>query len=873
MSSFNVTEKFIAIVTFPIVIGALLFSLVLSGVEILNTREQEVAQSQALTERYTHLFTGPLWNLDNNITANLAENVSLDPQIECIILVEQNLRTNSRTIGTCSPNNDGNIISVTKEINYQHGEQTIYLGELTLRWYKADIRELIWKQLLSNTFLAFLLLVIFGLTTYVVIRKIILKPLRKIEKSVSTTDVHNERPIVDYKSGDEIGRFCDVYNASIHLQNEAIKEIEDSRALALKAENAQSVFLANMSHEIRTPLNTIIGASYMLQQKSPAGDQGKYLRSIDVAGKYLLGLVNDVIDITRVKSGQIEFSEIDFTITQIADDISVQSRGLLAGRDDLDILVNRKFSREKKLLGDPVRVTQVLANFIHNAVKFTKSGNILVDIEEKAKDCDYVVYRFSVTDSGKGIDTNMQASIFEMFTQDKNDFPISQNYMGSGLGLHLCKSIVEELGSRIELTSKPGEGSCFSFDCRFARRNGNGLGQAPFERQVYLVTENEALQKSVILLCGTLGVDIHPITCSELTRGDGEKRLFLFDDPCYQENAGQLDALVTEKDRVAVISRHDMSRYDQQMEVIPKPITARRLKHVLSDAQPVEQSTQASTMQDDAGLGDKTFLVVDDNSINLSILKDILVHEGAGKVVTADSGLEALDKVFSGQMDIILLDDKMPGMNGVEVALQIRERFTKDQLPIIGLSASAFRKDEKKCLDAGMNHFLPKPVDPVQLMDLIGATLTQTVSATPEQTGPQLQTQDRGDLLNWRDSTLFKYGKGSIYMNTLGKFEDRYKEFPYQVAAGIEAGDREEFSRMMHTVAGLAETIGAQGFARICRRWEEMVETGMSMEGFAEELSQQEPIFRQTIEEIRSFMRNAESEQSPPILAEVPEEN
>ena len=869
MSSFNVTEKFIAIVTFPIVIGALLFSLVLSGVEILNTREQEVAQSQALTERYTHLFTGPLWNLDNNITANLAENVSLDPQIECIILVEQNLRTNSRTIGTCSPENDGNIISVTKEINYQHGEQTIYLGELTLRWYKADIRELIWKQLLSNTFLAFLLLVIFGLTTYVVIRKIILKPLRKIEKSVSTTDVHNERPIVDYKSGDEIGRFCDVYNASIHLQNEAIKEIEDSRALALKAENAQSVFLANMSHEIRTPLNTIIGASYMLQQQSPAGDQGKYLRSIDVAGKYLLGLVNDVIDITRVKSGQIEFSEIEFTITQIADDISVQSRGLLAGRDDLDILVNRKFSREKKLLGDPVRVTQVLANFIHNAVKFTKSGNILVDIEEKAKDSDYVVYRFSVTDSGKGIDTDMQASIFEMFTQDKNDFPISQNYMGSGLGLHLCKSIVEELGSRIELTSRPGEGSCFSFDCRFARRNGNGESPEPFDRQVFLVTENEALQKSIILLCGTLGVDIHPVTSSELTESEGQKRLILFDDPCYQENAGNLDSLTNGSDRIAVISRHDLSRYDRQMEILPKPITARRLKHVLSDALPVEPAIAPSPQQDRADIGDKTFLVVDDNSINLSILKDILIHEGAGKVITAESGMEALDKVFSGQMDIILLDDKMPGMNGVEVALQIRERFNKDQLPIIGLSASAFRKDEKKCLDAGMNHFLPKPVDPVQLMDLISATLTQSVPYLRDDVGRLRQSEHPDDLLNWRDSTLFKYGKGSIYLTTLEKFEKRYQDFPYQVAAGIEAGDREEFSRTMHTVAGLAETIGAMAFARICRRWEEKTETGMSMEELAEELSQQEQIFRQTIEEIRSYMRNADTDENPVVPAEM----
>ena len=873
-SSLSITKKFLLLVTPPFLACAIGYSFVLSLVEIDSSQKNEDIQTQVLTERYAHLFVSPMWNIDSDTLLSLAQTVSQEPAIECVFLYEKNLRQEITKVGVCSEDPLSDLIVRNQIIEYQYEEQSINLGELVLHWYRSDTSAVVKKQVYTNLSLTGILVFILFLSTVFAIKKIIINPLKKIESSVVVTDDHANRPLVEMDQEDEIGTFCKVYNSSIDLQNKAVVEIKQSRNIALRAESAQSIFLANISHEIRTPLNTIIGASHILRKSITDEEQGKYLRNIEGAGNHLLGLVNDVIDITRIKSGKLYLSKERFCISDIADSLCIQSRGLLENRDNVNLYINRKYQEETYITGDPVRLTQVLFNFIGNSVKFTSRGAIIVDIEERSKTADNVMFYFSVKDTGIGIEESKLEQVFEAFSQLETDQ--QTDFEGSGLGLHVSRCIVEAMDSKIEVTSKIARGSEFSFFCKFDFDNKTHTQHSKIltNSKAILLSSDLNLAYSMKYLCSTLGLkfDHHhsqETLISRISLKDDQEVIYFIDDLDFSSLSETSRQKISKSAARIVVIGNSITTQKRKtlgnIDAIQKPMTSRRIQELFFKKEHSKSlHTRKSTLTNTSHR--HRILVVDDSQLNREILVEILKIEGFSSILTARSGEEAIDIIENQNINLVLMDIKMPNLNGIEATKLIRQNFDKKDLPILGVSANAFSSDKVHCLNAGMNDFLTKPIDPDALIEKVEFILRGAVGraeyelSNPDNSPPlEFSNSDIKALLDYENTHLYVYGKGGIYLKTLKKFLSKYEFIDTEIQKSIDQDNPDVAMNIVHIAAGLAATIGAMKLRDFCLRCEVLLSNATDLVLVSDYIEKDSHIVAATMEEIKTYCKAKET--------------
>lgn len=388
---------------------------------------------------------------------------------------------------------------------------------------------------------------------------------------------------------------------------------QNARRMAEDASQVKSDFLANMSHELRTPMHGIIGFGEMLQQSKLDPDQAESVQTIVHSAKALLALLNDILDFSRIQAGQFSLEKLGFDLYQMTHETLALARGAAKGRK---VEVRLEYNAEKAVMGDPLRLRQILLNLIGNAIKFTpQDGHVTVKVTDKAVGHDSRLLRFEVTDTGIGIPAEKHESIFQKFTQA--DTSTTRTYGGSGLGLSICKHLVELMGGRIGLISAPGKGSTFWFEVSL-----------PLAKDV------------------------------ELTNVD-----------------------VVEKTHA----------------VSPE---ARRLAY--------------------------SVLVVDDNGVNLLLAKRLLQRMGIHNVQTVRNGREALERLESGSIDLVLMDCQMPELDGYAATQEWRlreERFKRKRIPIIALTANALPSAREECLASGMDEMLIKPFDERAIHQLVAKVL------------------------------------------------------------------------------------------------------------------------------------------------------
>jgi len=642
-----------------------------------------------------------------------------------------------------------------------------------------------------------------------------------------------------------------------------------TRDATLRAEAAarmKSEFLANMSHEIRTPMNAILGMSRLALMAEPNPKLRNYLGKILGAGEHLLGIINDVLDFSKIEAGRMSVESAPFALDGLLEHLA----GIAAIKLDtrqVELVFRVAPDVPPQLVGDALRLGQVLINLTNNAVKFTERGEIVVAVElvePVDRAAGKARLRFSVSDTGIGMSGEQLAGLFQAFTQADNS--ITRKYGGTGLGLTISKQLVELMGGAISVASTPGAGSRFSFTvplglvdaCAPAVPPSAMLGQA----RVMVVDDSASAREALVEMLGAYGIRAS-------AAGSGEEALQLL---AQAAGAGQpyelvlMDYLMPGWDgvetirriradarfgappailMVSVCSREAVLQEQAELPLdgfLTKPVNPALLHHSVLRALHPELALPAQDAQAaDAGAPDLArldgarILLVDDNANNRDVALEFLAAARMRVDVAAD-GAEAVAMVKDGDYDLVLMDIQMPVLDGLSAAREIRTLPGCERLPIVAMTANALSGDREKSLAAGMNDHVVKPIDPDLLLRallrwidprrLLGRALPDLCAELPE-TGPQAAAPLPPLAgVDWSQALASAGGEPARLRRRLASFAREYGDAPRLIRAALAEGADEVLLGLAHNLRSGATYIGAAALARIAGDLEQDLRAG-----------------------------------------------
>jgi signal transduction histidine kinase/HPt (histidine-containing phosphotransfer) domain-containing protein len=622
------------------------------------------------------------------------------------------------------------------------------------------------------------------------------------------------------------GRLEAVLGEQMELQ----RQLREQNRRVQEADRMKSEFLANMSHEIRTPMNAILGMTALALETRLGAEQREYLTIVRSAGTALLALLNDILDLSKIEAGKLVLEQAEFDLRDVVFD-TVKGLATTAHERRLELAAIVHPEVPAQVVGDSGRLRQVLTNLLGNAIKFTEKGEVVLEVELDRIEEGAATLRMSVRDTGIGIPADKHDRIFDAFSQA--DGSTTRKFGGTGLGLAITRQLVGMMGGGITLESAPGEGSTFRFTIRVGVV-GAARGPEVVPRAHVLVLDNhEATRRMLEFALGDVGY-------RAITAGNVDAAVAVLERADAQ--GPRIAAALVDADLLEETEESARERFQRALRGVPavgmlsgtqqgrdlravqelgamssfiKPPTPRDLREAVSPSVQVPVSGPAPIVAEVPE--NLEILLAEDNPVNQVLIVRLLEKRGH-RVTIASTGRQVLDLLEEGRYDVVLMDVQMPEMDGFEATreLRARERRNGGHVPVIAMTAHAMKGDRERCLAAGMDAYVPKPVE---LRDLMIALASLLKEASREERGPAGGGERVVDL----NATLGRMDGDRDLLSTLaGLFLEKMTAVMKTIEAAVGESDFRALERSAHSLRGSAANFSAQETIDAARRLEQM---------------------------------------------------
>jgi len=724
---------------------------------------------------------------------------------------------------------------------------------------------------------------VLALATFVILRRGVMKPIvasvREISDALERIGTGDTRtPVVAGGADefDEILRAIDRMRlrllAAVDTAQGHAQALEGALVEARSATRAKSEFLANMSHEIRTPMNAILGMTDLALRTELTAKQRGYMVKVREAAESLLVIIDDILDFSKIEAGKLSLEARDFSLDEVFDRV-IALIGLRAQRKGLELLLKTAPDVPPVLVGDAMRLLQVLVNLCSNAVKFTEQGEIIVvTVQTVANEAGSVVLRFAVKDTGIGLTPEQIVTLFRPFSQV--DASSTREHGGTGLGLAICRKLVGLMDGEISVDSRPGAGSDFHFTARFGVGASDSAARLPQrgahrDLRVLVVDDSansrEILNDLLVLLGYAPVIEASGATgLAELRRAAAAGNPYhlllldwrmpgmdgfdvvraLRDDPLPGTPPAIL--LVTaygDEDIVREAAKHALAG------CLAKPVSASTLLDAINGAcgpqrvgaapadpalVPATGASATSSAllariagtpdQPPAALRGRRVLLVEDNELNQFVATELLCDVAGMEVTLAGNGREALAHLRDARFDLVLMDIQMPGMDGLQATRLIRADPSLEGLPVIAMTAHAFARDREQSKAAGMNDHVSKPFEPAQLFEVMLRWLRPAVGQ--EAASAPAESVPVGPIVDFELGLRRCLGRPELYQKILGRYLKQRATAGNEIRMALEAGQLEAGARAAHTLISTASMLGSPVLAELARELHDAVDVG-----------------------------------------------